>query len=250
MAYPKTRRSLDGDTVLIRWLDPDTVDATLWPALERLLDSRERNRAARFHVEADRRSYVAGHALMRAMLSSRVPVSPADWRFAEGAHGKPEAVMPPGAPPLRVNLSHARGMAAVALAVGHEVGVDVERRERGDLTLELAERFFAPSEVVALRALPDDRRTDGLFAVWTLKEAVIKALGRGLAMPLDSFAVDWEPPGVTFAPGASAATDWLLRRFRPGPAHVLALALRHPEPGRVAVRARAAGVDDLLAAAG
>lgn len=240
-------RHLDSDSVAIRWLEVDRVDAADWPRLELLLDAEERARAARFRFDHDRQSYVAAHALARAMLSAHTDIAPADWRFTTNPQGKPEAVLPPGHPRLRINLSHTRGLAAVALTVAHDVGVDVEWRERGGLTLELADRFFAPDEIAALKAMPAERLNEGLFAFWTLKEAFIKAIGLGLSFPLDAFAFTLEPLAIDFVPGKAVPGPWLFRRSQPTPTHAMALALRHPAPARVSITAGAANAAALLA---
>ena len=231
-------RHINADVVDIRWLDVAAITATDWPRLEMLLDPQERARAARFHFEHDRHCYAAAHALLRSMLSEQVPVPPSDWSFTTNPQGKPETVMPPGYPRLRVNLSHTRGLAAAVLTVDHDVGIDVEWCERGNLTLDIADRFFAPAEVAALNALPVERLNDGLFAFWTLKEAFIKAVGLGLSLPLDDFAFTLEPLAIGFPPGREIPGPWLFQRFRPTDTHAMALALRHPDPARVSVTAR------------
>jgi 4'-phosphopantetheinyl transferase len=57
----------------------------------------------------------------------------------------------------------------------------------------LAGQFFSPAERCVLQALPSERTVDGFFAVWTRKEAVLKAVGAGLALPLDGFDVEADP---------------------------------------------------------
>lgn len=234
------------DTVALRWLATADVAADQWPALAALLDDAERERAGQFHVEADRQSYIAAHALLRRMLSDRLPVAPSDWQFTLNPQGKPEAVLPPEAPAWRLNLSHTRGMVAVALAIGHEVGVDVERRCRHGLSLDLAHQFFAPDEVAMLHSLPAEELDDGLIETWTLKEAVIKAMGLGLSMSLQAFSVRRDRLDVTFAPAASPEDGWLLRRMTPAPDYALALALRHPAPDSVSIDVAPAFVQALV----
>jgi 4'-phosphopantetheinyl transferase len=236
---------MDRDAVDVQWLEVDRVGAEGWTRLERLLDDDERRRAGQFRFDRDRLSYIAGHALVRAMLSERGGVAPAQWRFAAGPHGKPEMVMP-GFERFRTNISHTGGLAAAAVTVDSAIGIDVERTEPG-LTMDVAERFFAPAEVAALAAIPAERRSDAMVAVWTLKEAYIKAVGLGLSMPLETFAVTLEPLGIAFAAGVNDAPErWLLRRFHPTPTHAMALALRHGDPQRVTVTAHPADLDALM----
>jgi 4'-phosphopantetheinyl transferase len=69
------------------------------------------------------------------------------------------------------------------------IGVDVERwramRDEG----ALVRRYFSQVEIAAYDALPPARRSEGFFNCWTRKEAYVKAVGRGLGLPLHSFDV-------------------------------------------------------------
>ncbi|WP_246657268.1 4'-phosphopantetheinyl transferase superfamily protein [Methylocystis sp. B8] len=154
-------------------------------------------RAARFAFEADRRAYVAAHALLRARLSDRAKgIAPAEWRFGATSHGKPFLFSPPVG--LDFSLSHTRGMVAVAIAQGYDVGVDVESFAKPRDALKVAERFFAPEEAALVRSKFDPAsQSEVFFAIWTLKEAVLKADGRGLARGLDSFVVSLSPLAVS-----------------------------------------------------
>ncbi|MQX35695.1 4'-phosphopantetheinyl transferase family protein [Roseospira navarrensis] len=239
------------DVVRVRWLPVAAVAAHQWPQLAALLDEAERDRAGRFHFEHDRRVFTLAHALARAVLTVAAGGAPAPsaWRFTEGAQGKPEAVCPPGCPRLRLNLSHTRGLAAVALAVDHDVGLDVEWAGRPASSLDLVDPFFAPSEAAAVRAAPEVARLDTFLALWTLKEAVVKAVGTGLSQALDSFAFTLDPLSLRFAHGRDTADRWLVRRLDPGPDHRMALAVRCETPDRLRVDAAAASLADVLALA-
>lgn len=237
------------DTVIIRWLEPDLVNAECWPGLYALLDASECERAARFRFERDRKAFVAAHAVTRCMLSRCVGANgpPADgWRFILGPHGKPEIDSACHAPPLRFNLSHTHGLVAVAITVGHEVGVDVEYLDAGRLGLDLAESIFTAMEVAHLRRLPAEPRTDASFALWTLKEAYVKATGLGLSAPVDAVDIVLDPLEIRFSPCiADDPSLWLFHSMRPTPHHMLALAVRHARRGTVFVDARAVDIYEL-----
>lgn len=74
---------------------------------------------------------------------------------------------------LRFNLSHAEGVALIALTRGKEVGVDVEVVREEFPGMEIAEGFFPAREVETLRSLPEEARTAAFFLYWTRKEAYI-----------------------------------------------------------------------------
>lgn len=86
---------------------------------------------------------------------------------------------------IRFNWSHSAEWALVAVGHGLEVGVDLESRNRAVRALALAKRFFADSEFRFLCDLPETQRATAFFRLWTGKEAVLKALGRGISDGLD-----------------------------------------------------------------
>ena len=195
-----------------------------------LLSAEEHDRMARLVFERDRRRFLLTRALVRTMLSRYASVRPRDWRFIANVHGRPEIVdRPQGVPDLRFNVSHTDGLIACAVTIGREIGVDVEHIGR-QLTHDVAGRFFAPTEVSALRELPEDEQQNAFFDYWTLKEAYIKARGFGLALPLADFAFRLAPPAppqITFEPSLKDdAATWQFHQEWPTPLHRLGLAVR------------------------
>ena len=154
-------------------------------SLIELLDTEERERAARFKFAAPRNQFVASHAFLRTMLGRYLGTDPREISFRTSSHGKPELT----GGELGFNLSHTEGTAIVAVARGLAVGVDVERVRANLEPLELAGRFFSPQEAAWLRAQPEAQRLPAFFACWTAKEAYIKARGGGLSIPLAEFSV-------------------------------------------------------------
>jgi 4'-phosphopantetheinyl transferase len=239
------------DIVDLRWLVLDDIAGSAWPVLHAMLDPAEQTKAAGFRFERDRRAYVAAHALVRSMLARRLGCPGTALRFAVGPYGKPELAMERAGPPLRFSLSHTHGLLAVAVTGRHAVGVDAEAIDPDRLDPDLASRIFAPAEVAQLRHLATAAATDATFAFWTLKEAFTKAIGLGLNHPFDAVAFTLDPLAVHLSPASGEdASHWLLRRWRPTPAHALALALRHPRPAAVRVAARAIGPSELVLAHG
>lgn len=214
----------------------------LFPALLARIGQDERARALRFVRESDRHLHAMAHALLgHALAQEGVPPPP---RFRRGPHGKPELDPPHGDPPLRFNLTHTDGFAAVAVARGHAIGVDAEAVDRRVDHMAVAQGRFARSEEEALRATDagGPGRAEAFIAFWTLKEAVVKAIGDGLTLPLADFAFTLDPLGLSIAPGHGEDTAaWHVERHAPTPRHRLALALRRP-PG-TAVETRLLPVD-------
>jgi 4'-phosphopantetheinyl transferase len=242
--YPPYRRGglLAKDEAAVWWLATDAAGAADMRRWFEMLDQDERARAARFHFEADRRDFIAAHALLRAMLTSCLDIPSNAWRFSIDADGKPRIDRDIGRPEVQFNLSHTRGLVAVAVALHGAIGVDVEKIDGAKADFALAEAHFAPAEVEMLRRTPEADRAMCFFRLWTLKEAYIKATGAGLAAPLDSFAFTFEPIRIDFRPGARGdAANWQFAILPTTNQHVLSVAVGRPagEAARLTSRALA-----------
>jgi 4'-phosphopantetheinyl transferase len=202
-------------------------DPELLLAYDALLTADEREKVARYRFEKDRHSSLVTRALVRTALSRYAPVAPRDWRFVSNEFGRPEIREPAEERSLRFNLSHTHGLVVCLVARDREVGVDVEDRTRGGDLLDVADRFFSPFEVRALRALPSEEQMDRFFLYWTLKESYIKARGMGLAISLSAFSFDLDTPeaGIRILIDPSLQDDparWQFSVLSFGPRHAIA----------------------------
>lgn len=150
-----------------------------------LLDSAERERAARFLVTGARDQFVMSRSFLRIVLGKYLGVDAAELRFQLAGNGKPE--LPESG--LYFNLSHTEGTTAMAVTRAGRVGVDVERIRENLKPLELAERFFSSKEVEWLKSQPAAEQFSAFFACWAAKESYIKGWGEGLSMPLQEFGL-------------------------------------------------------------
>ena len=151
-------------------------------------------------------------------------------------HGKPQ----PGIDRYpRFNISHAGPMLALGFARSTEIGIDIENAQRSMRSHELAARFFTSAEAEQLAQLAEPLRVLGFMRLWTCKEAVLKAIGRGLSFGLDRLAFDinadaWPHSLLHIADEAGPASEWQLHQFEADAAHVGSLAWRG-SPRRIRV---------------
>src|SRR5207237_10366228 len=96
----------------------------------------------------------------------------------------------------------------------------------------LPRRVVAAAQVDYLTALPSHLYAEAFFSCWTKKEAYVKACGKGLAIPLNSFSVplttDPVPAPVDlYVPSKDIfpAKRWSLYTLRPAPGYAGALAI-------------------------
>ena len=209
-----------------------TTDAALdAPDRSEILDPAERARASRLRSELDRRRFVRRRVALREILARYTGVAAGDLRFTTNAWGRPELAAQGGAFALRFNTSRSGAIAVVGVSAAGRIGLDVEQLRVVDDAQAIAARFFAPAEAAALAALPATERSEAFMNAWTRKEAIVKGLGGGLSIPLDSFEVSLGPgdPASIRRWGVPGAADdrWQILSFTPVPGYVAALALDH-----------------------
>ena len=172
------------------------IDATELATCEAALSDDERARAARFVKPDLHRRFVAARGRLRQLLAERLHATAAELRFDYNAHGKPR-LAGDLAGALEFNLSHSGEAAVAAFSSVGPVGVDIERIRTCVDHRGLARRFFSDAENRLLNDLSGDPQREAFFAIWTRKEAVIKALGVGLSLPLDRFSVGYAAEDTT-----------------------------------------------------
>ena len=222
---------LDAATVHIWRIELEVVDGE---QAERAaaLSSDEVARADRFHLDRDRRRWIAARGAVRAILAGYLGRPATSLVFRAGPHGKPALDESCAAGGLDFNVSHSGNLALCAVGRERAVGVDVEAIRSDFATGDIARRFFAPAEVTALEALPPEARVEAFFACWTRKEAYIKARGIGVALGLDRFEVSLAPgsPAVLIATldEPTAAARWRLAALTPGEGYAGAVVTEGP----------------------
>lgn len=204
-------------------------DAALLDRLRQVLSGEERRQEARFRFADDRKRYRLTRALVRTVLSRYAELAPEAWTFTTNAYGRPaiSGAHSALARNLQFNLSHTRGLIALAITRSGGVGVDVECLARYPVTRDLAEHCLAPAELADLARAPRDEYQTRFFEYWTLKESYVKARGMGLSIPLAQFGFD-RPRPCTVRLSAEPAIDtaperWSFWQFRPEADYMLAV---------------------------
>jgi len=211
------------------WRSTPDVDDGILQSLGRDLSEDERGRAEKFHFEKDRRRYIVGRGALRNILSRYLRTDARQLTFQYGPRGKPLLAGSFEREPLRFNLAHSGGLVLYGFALGRDIGVDVERTDRGVDFMNIAERFFSAREFEALNRLHAAERRHAFFHCWARKEAYLKATGGGLSDRLDGFSVTMDPRSehVELArhdPG-DHGVSWTLRSIDAGPGYAAAVSV-------------------------
>ena len=199
------------------WLVSLDVSPAQRRRLASLLSADERERATRYRAAPARDRFVVARTALREILGRYARLPPERLRFGypcacgradcEPSRRKPRLELETHTVPLRFNVSHADGLAMIAVSRGREVGVDVERIRPGIEIASVASWILGANEAGALAALPDRERLDAFYRSWTRWEAHAKARGDGRSPPdeRDGENGPWWFGDLTPAPGYRAA---------------------------------------------
>ncbi|KAK8450775.1 hypothetical protein SEVIR_6G090700v4 [Setaria viridis] len=184
--------------VHVWYLLPDELnDASQLKMYMDLLSPSERKAALAMNGEKLQKGAVLSRALVRTTLSRYCKVDPRSFEFKKNKFGKPEILWQPDDNrmgwPLHFNISHTSSLIACGVTMDTPIGIDIEEKKRKTKKnfLSLARRYFTPSEVDYLDKIPDpDAQQKEFIKLWTLKEAYVKALGRGFSgAPFNKFSI-------------------------------------------------------------
>ncbi|AOZ94423.1 4'-phosphopantetheinyl transferase family protein [Paenibacillus crassostreae] len=183
------------------------------------LDSVSEERRQKFtrfiHKEDAYRSLV-GELLIRTILSRQLDVSHKELRFDYNSYGKP---MLSNYPQICFNISHSGKWVTIAWGNhGQCLGIDIEEIKQMDL--QFAANLFTPQENWKLASYSGGRQLDYFYQLWTLKESYMKAIGKGLSIPLDSFSIVCNNIGEWFSPEAKG---FHFKSFRIDSSHILSV---------------------------
>ena len=150
--------------------------------LSALLNQDELARANRYHYEKDRKRFVTSRGALRLLLSRYLKKEPADIEFAVSHNKKPFLKQPLTS--LHYNTSHSENYVLIAIA-NSEVGIDVEKIDTSFGWEEILHSSFSKDEISWVEQSKTPK--DSFYLLWTRKEALAKATGKGLQDDLSIF---------------------------------------------------------------
>lgn len=190
-----------------------------------ILCPAEQHRAAAFRTPALRNLYTKAHITLRRLLSACVGIAPQDLTFTTNAWGKPELAHPASGP--HFNLSHSGTKILIALSATGPLGIDIEQIKPAP-PYEIAPEAFTPQEQNLLAHTAPQDRAEIFYQLWTRKEALVKAIGRGLDLGLQNITVHSNLAAAQSVANLSGplaeAGAWHLFRLPPIPGFAAALA--------------------------
>lgn len=170
------------------WQFTQQQPSTVVKTLHSVLSDRERKRARQYRLPVLQNAAIVRWGMLRYLLATYLDCLPKEMRFSYSEHNKP-ALSDDTRHNLYFNLSHSENHVLVAISKSTPLGIDIEAIKLIPDMVSVAQRHFSSQEQKSLFQLPANRQTRAFYRCWTRKEAIIKADGRGLAIPLDAFTV-------------------------------------------------------------
>ena len=195
-------------------------------------------RYSKLKVREKKKELLASRVFLWTVLDRYLASKTSSTNFSikKDTNGKPFLFLYNEYFPLYFNLSHTKGLVSCVVSLHQPLGVDVEYMDRKNVCF--IEEYLAPVEREKIIRTQYADKASCLYELWTLKEAYLKADGRGLYVPLDSFGFvfdqkeEWDRPGeriqIQFYNSIreQSSEQWSFRLFRPTPWHSLAVAVR------------------------
>lgn len=207
-------------TLRVAW----AANADLASIPEGSLPPQEIERAGRYTSGQRRQQYTTSRALLRALLADHTGRPPSSFELIADERGKPICVDGPA-----VSISHSGDIVACAVCDAGDIGIDVEFAHRSRDVDAIAQRYFCREEAEWLAAEPADR----FYMLWVLKEAWLKATGRGIAGGFDKLRCRVAPPRIEPLAGSAPWAALRLYTLRDG---FLGVAAVNERPAAIEVR--------------
>ena len=144
------------------------------PELKMLLNTSEIERAQRYYHQKDSNRFIVCRGLLKLILAKECGVDISRIELSKHSNKKPFLAL---YPELHFNVSHAENYAIIALGK-EELGVDVEYLSKDFNYSEILSTVFNESEINVILTAKNKNKT--FYKLWTRKEAIVKATGKGI----------------------------------------------------------------------
>lgn len=146
-----------------------------------LLDAHEELSANNIKAERRLHEFIYGRYYLKKALATHLNQPAHSLSLLKHEHGKLYLANNP----TFFNLTHSGEYLAFAICDDGEVGIDIEHPQKPSANLlEIAERYFAQAEFNVLNLCPVHQQKALFYKIWTLKEAALKAVGKGISAGL------------------------------------------------------------------
>ena len=164
-------------------IEINDIEKSNFNSLINFVSDEQKRRLLRFQKFEDAKRTLMGDILARYAIFKRTGIHNNNLTFGKNNYGKPFLL---GFSGVHFNISHSENWVICAVDE-NSVGIDVEVIK--PINIKIAQRFFAKEEYLSLLKQPEELRLKYFYMIWTIKESYIKAVGKGMNIPLNSFKI-------------------------------------------------------------
>ena len=158
--------------------------------LKKNLSKDELNRAEKFHHKKDELCYITARGALKQILSNYINIPTNDISFSYNEFGKPYLSKKINSLDIQFNISHSNNFIIFAFTLNHTIGVDIEKIHPKKDISGIAKLVFSIAEYNQWLQCPPENKLNLFYQLWTYKEAIIKAIGKGFSYNTKSFTIE------------------------------------------------------------
>ncbi|MET7018859.1 4'-phosphopantetheinyl transferase family protein [Bacillus mycoides] len=193
------------------------IDIEAFQQLEKIISTDRRKKIKKYHFEEDKKRSIMAELLLRHSLKKDFGITREQVQFTKNSFGKP---MLKNFEQIYFNLAHS-GDWVVCGVSDVPIGIDVEIIKSIDL--DIAKSFFTLDEYKDIVNQPKEKQIKYFYKLWTLKESYVKAEGKGLSIPLNSFSFCISPDTIQMYEGNQLSKKYCFQVFNLDNFHIVAV---------------------------
>ena len=196
---------------------PKKIDIDVFQKLEKKISVERREKIKKYYFDQDKKRSLIAELLLRHSLKIRFGINHSQIEFIKNSFGKP---ILKDLEQIYFNLSHS-GDWVVCGVNDYPVGIDVEIIK--DNNLDIAKSFFTSEEYNYILKQPEEKTKECFYKLWTLKESYVKAEGKGLHIPFDSFSFHIFPQEIQMYEGNKLSKKYCFQVFNLDDFHIVSV---------------------------
>lgn len=200
------------------------------------LSMDEIERANRFYFESDRMQFIVRRGILRQIISKYLEIDAKNLLFEYNSFGKPFLITDSLKQDFKFNMTHSKNMALYCISSQKNVGVDIEYLYKEFEFQPIIDRFFSQNEKKFIENIAIDKQKEGFFKIWTRKEAILKALGKGISFPLEKIDVSFNEDNFKILindDGQFKESSWFIEDLIPTKDYVASVAIEGSDSGLI-----------------
>lgn len=214
---------------------PEKIDIEIFQKFEKIISDERKEKIKKYYFDQDKKRSLMAELLLRYLLKIRFDICQSEIQFIKNSFGKP---MLKNLEQIHFNLSHSGEWVVCGVNYNYEVGIDVEKIKENNL--DIAKTFFTNEEYNYILKQPK-KKNECFYKIWTLKESYVKAEGKGLNIPLNSFSFRISPEEIQMYEKNKLSKKYCFQMFYLDDFHIVSVCSKNISKEQISI----ISIDDL-----